>query len=47
MRSIDALVCSGSVFMDGTTRLSQFAWKCAASPDSTTVPVFGSFTSSD
>src|SRR5262249_32977613 len=47
MRSIDALVCSWSTLLAGTLRWSQLAWKCTASPDSTSAPVFGRLTSSD
>src|SRR6202044_1827585 len=44
---IDVAVFSLSKLIPGTTRPSQFAWKCTASPDSSRAPVFGSLTRSD
>ena len=47
MRVIEAAVLSLSKFAPGTTRPSQFALKCTASPVSSSAPVLGSLTSSD
>jgi len=47
IRCSDASVWSRLKFIDGTRLCVQLSWKCTASPDSRSHPVFGSFTSSD
>src|SRR5215510_5837848 len=47
MRCIETTLRSLSALFSGTRRLSQLSLKWTASPDSSTAPVFGSFTSSD